>query len=238
MLIALPNAFGDAAHNMAVDASLLSSCPPNTALFRHYGWTEPAITFGYTQKWKSIKEIFPKDLQLCRRSTGGGIVDHRNDWTYSIILSHTLPTSRNPPTKIYQELHRCILEVLKQAQVDCDLAPCPRACDSPNLTLAPNPSQCFLEASANDVLRSDGAKIAGAALKRTRKGLLIQGSILRENLPDTFKYPQFQTNFLAKISQTWAIPIKTPDDLRPYFQRDRIAQEKDRFRSPQWQKKR
>ncbi len=54
-LIILPNAFGDAATNMAVDASLLYTLPKGIAAFRHYGRTEPAITFGYTQRIAEIQ---------------------------------------------------------------------------------------------------------------------------------------------------------------------------------------
>ena len=44
----LVRAYSDAT-NMAIDASLLYTLPVGIAAFRHYGWTEPAITFGYTQ---------------------------------------------------------------------------------------------------------------------------------------------------------------------------------------------
>lgn len=237
MFIALPNAFGDAAQNMAIDAALLSSIPPETALFRHYGWTEPAITFGYTQKWEAAKNLFPDNLQLCRRITGGGIVDHRNDWTYSILLSRTLTVGNNPPTQLYLELHQSIMEILQQAGIPCHLAPCPRTCDS---TTPPesSPSQCFLEASANDVLSLHGAKIAGAALKRTRDALLIQGSILRESLPDAFDYPRFQADLLTRMSQIWQLPIDKPEDLRPIFNNELIAHENARFKDTEWLKKR
>ena len=237
MFIALPNAYGDAAQNMAIDASLLYSTPPDTALFRHYGWTEPAITFGYAQKWESVKKIFPEGLQFCRRITGGGIVDHRNDWTYSIILSRTLLPGNNPPTQTYLELHQSIHEALNQAKIPCRLAPCPRACDSASPTNDFSASQCFVQASANDVLRPDGAKIAGAALKRTRDALLIQGSILRANLPQNFDYATFQSSFLTLMSEIWNIPITEPEDLREYFKNERIAREKDRFNSSEWLQK-
>jgi lipoate-protein ligase A len=238
MLIALPNAFGDAAQNMAIDAALLSSIPAHTALFRHYGWTEPAATFGYTQKWKAVKALLPDDLRLCRRITGGGIVDHRNDWTYSIHLPRSLPVGDTPPTQLYLELHLSILETLQQAGVPGGLAPCPRTCDAASAPPESAASQCFIEASANDVLRPDGAKIAGAALKRTRDALLIQGSILREHLPDAFDYANFQRNFLARLSRTWELPITEPGDLRPIFQSEHIAREQARFKDPEWLKKR
>ena len=86
MLIALPNAFGDAATNMAIDAALLAHMPVGLAAFRHYGWQEPAATFGYTQQYHKVvtelasgyAPIEPAEVRttLTRRMTGGGIVDH------------------------------------------------------------------------------------------------------------------------------------------------------------------
>ncbi|NCG08202.1 MAG: hypothetical protein GWO81_01315 [Verrucomicrobia bacterium] len=238
MLIALPNAYGDAAQNMAIDAALLSNLSPQTALFRHYGWTEPAATFGYTQKWGAVKKLFPKEIQLCRRITGGGIVDHRNDWTYSIHLPRSLKAGNAPPTQLYLELHQNIGKSLEAEGVAYQLAPCPRTCDSVDPSTDSSASQCFIEASANDVLRPDAAKIAGAALKRTRDALLIQGSILRESLPETFDYARFQINFLNSISQTWGLPITEAEDLRPFFKSELIIREKARFNDPEWLKKR
>ena len=54
MLIALPNAYGDAATNMAIDAAILEGLPKGLAVFRHYGWLEPAVTFGYAQSYESV----------------------------------------------------------------------------------------------------------------------------------------------------------------------------------------
>ena len=50
MLVVLPNTFGDAFTNMAIDAALLDTIPSGAALFRHYGWTEQSLTFGNSQQ--------------------------------------------------------------------------------------------------------------------------------------------------------------------------------------------
>ena len=43
--------------------------------------------------------------------------------------------------------------------------------------------QCFVSPSPNDVMDSAGAKLAGAAQRRTRKGILHQGSVVITSLP-------------------------------------------------------
>lgn len=232
-LIILPNAFGDAATNMAIDASLLYTLPVGIAAFRHYGWTEPAITFGYTQRSAEVRAAFPEDLQLCRRLTGGGIVDHRNDWTYALALQTDLPAAHAPATELYATIHRCIQMALQAQSVTAELAPCPRQCDKTPAALDA-PEQCFLQPTANDVTHPDGTKIAGAAMKRAREGLLVQGSIDRGALPDDFDYHTFAEAFQHALASQLVIPIGTSEDLRTLFNSPRIQQERERFESEAW----
>jgi lipoate-protein ligase A len=237
-LILLPNAFGDAATNMAVDASLLYTLPTGIAAFRHYGWTEPAITFGYTQRIADVQATFPDDdLRLCRRLTGGGIVDHRNDWTYALAIQTDLPAAHTPATELYATLHRCIQGALNEQLIKSQLAPCQRACGQ---TPAKNsaPDQCFVQPTTDDVIRPDGAKIAGAAMKRAREGLLVQGSIDRAALPDAFNFNTFAATFQQGLARELAIPIGTTEDLRTLFDSPRIQQERERFESDVWRNKR
>lgn len=237
-LIILPNAFGDAATNMAVDASLLYTLPKGIAAFRHYGWTEPAITFGYTQRIAEIQAACPYDLCLCRRLTGGGIVDHRNDWTYALALQTDLPAAHAPATELYATIHRCIQQALESQLVKSQLAPCPRACGQPPTAKSAGPDQCFVQPTTDDVIRDDGTKIAGAAMKRTREGLLVQGSIDRGALPDNFDFNTFADTFQQTLSRELAIPIGTTEDLRTLFDSPRIQEERQRFASEAWLNKR
>ncbi|MFT5622170.1 MAG: lipoate-protein ligase A [Bacteroidia bacterium] len=232
-LIILPNAFGDAVTNMAIDASLLYTLPSGIAAFRHYGWTEPAITFGYTQHIAEVRATFTEDLRLCRRLTGGGIVDHRNDWTYALVLQTDLPAAHAPATELYATIHSCMQLALQAQSVPAELAPCPRQCDKTPPALD-TPDQCFLQPTANDVTRPDGTKIAGAAMKRAREGLLVQGSIDRGALPDEFDYHTFAEAFQQALASQLAIPIGTTEDLRTLFSSPRIQQERERFESEAW----
>jgi lipoate-protein ligase A len=234
MLITLPNAYGDAITNMAIDAALMHTLAAETAVFRHYAWTEPAITFGYSQKLATVRTQFPEKLQFCRRLTGGGIVDHRNDWTYSLLLPRKSNVGQKLPVIIYKELHSCILKALASLGVTSQLAPCPRACKASEQEISATSNQCFIQASADDVLRPDGKKIAGAALKRTQDTLLLQGSIDRASLPPTFDFATFQINFIKEICIQWETSETQLDDLRVLFDGERIQLEKTRFASPEW----
>lgn len=237
MLITLPNAYGDAANNMAIDAALLTTLPKGIAVLRHYGWTEPAITFGYTQRFAEVQAGYSEDLTLCRRLTGGGIVDHRNDWTYALILQTELPAAHIPANDFYASLHQAIQNALAEHSVKSQLAPCPKKCGETAARAEPA-SQCFVTPAANDVLLPNGQKIAGAAMKRSRDGLLVQGSIDRATLPADFSFEIFQTALSNQLSAAFDISAGHSEDLRGLFDSELIQTERTRFASDAWTQKR
>ena len=155
---------GRAAWNMALDEAILRAA--QQPLLRFYSWTEPAATFGYFQKYDDVAAA--TDLRpLVRRCTGGGIVPHDNDWTYSLILPSGTDWFGLKAEESYRRAHEWVAAAFGRLQVSAELAPC---CD------AATPGQCFSGYEKHDVLM-DGRKLAGAAQRRIRSGLLIQGSI-------------------------------------------------------------
>ena len=237
MLIVLPNAFGDAATNMAIDSALLETTTGGTAMLRHYGWTEPSITFGYSQRFEEVIATLGDELSLCRRTTGGGIVDHRNDWTYSLVLHVGLTAAQGSSTDLYEKIHASIATALKELGCSTRLAPCPRQCNEAP-PRSEGPDQCFIQPVMNDVLTHEGRKIAGAAMKRTRRGLLIQGSIDRAALEETLDFNSFQNHFTTALSESLALPQEQPEDIRPFFNSEIIEREKEKFSSADWTKRR
>ena len=155
------------AFNMALDEGLLESMARlGQPVLRLYGWTEAAASFGYFQKYAEVESATTL-RPLVRRPTGGGIVPHDADWTYS----WTFPTSNDwyslRAEESYRRVHEWIQGAFARLQVSTELAPgCRKAA----------PGQCFAGYERSDVLRH-GKKIAGAAQRRTRIGLLIQGSV-------------------------------------------------------------
>ena len=69
--------------NMAAD-ELLSR--RGEAWLRIYGWALPAVSFGYFDTATEAASIFPGAQEYIRRWTGGGIVDHRIGYTYTVTL--------------------------------------------------------------------------------------------------------------------------------------------------------
>jgi hypothetical protein len=150
--------------------------------------------FGYFQKYADIAAWTPL-RPLIRRPTGGGLVPHDADWTYSIAIPPSDPWYELRAKESYLRLHQWIAASLRAADIPVELA----AAAHKEI-----PGQCFAGAEQSDVLLK-GRKIAGAAQRRTRDGLLIQGSIQR--LPPNADRSLWQREFLAQIqSDPWTLP--------------------------------
>lgn len=163
---------GEAASNMALDEALLHAAPRlGRPVLRFYGWTEPAASFGYFQKYPQIERLTTL-RPLVRRPTGGGLVPHDADWTYSLVFPPVHYWYSLSATDSYRRVHEWIRAAFARLDLATDLAP---AC-SKSL-----PGQCFQGHEMYDLL-CRGQKIAGAAQRRTRDGLLIQGSVQPQRL--------------------------------------------------------
>jgi lipoate-protein ligase A len=160
--------------NMAIDEVLLSS--GRSAILRFYRWNTPAISFGYFVTFAEAC-VAAGDRVMVRRWTGGGIVPHGTDLTYSIMIGSNDDNFSLPSKIIYQRVHAALSKALSEIGIDTILM----EANEPKLSEA-----CFANPVVSDVVEN-GRKIAGAAQRKTRRGLLHQGSIQRENLNGEFR---------------------------------------------------
>ena len=162
--------------NMAIDEALLETAVVPT--IRFYRWRSPALSFGYFGKFSDVA-IYAAERDLVRRWTGGGIVFHGDDLTYSIVIPAGDPVFDESSIVIYEKIHRALCDALvktgQRAVVAGGVDP---GGFSAATRAAVNASgyNCFTNPVRADVML-DGRKIAGAAQRRTRRGLLQQGSI-------------------------------------------------------------
>src|SRR6187200_3344166 len=98
-----------AAMNMAVDEALLESASISTVRF--YRWRSPALSFGYFGKFTDVA-IYAAERDLVRRWTGGGIVFHGEDLTYSIVIPASDPAFDESSIAIYEKIHRALCQAL------------------------------------------------------------------------------------------------------------------------------
>ncbi len=179
---------------MAFDFLMLQRYQPKEAIrFRHYGWNRPAYTFGLSQKFSYIEsEIHNPQAELCRRPTGGGLVDHANDWTYALVIPNTHPLATGQPIETYRAVHQAIVNAMERQgqEVGLNFA-------SPESAA---PGVCFNKPEVYDVvLKNLPTKVAGAAQKRSKVGFLMQGSIWRP-VVSQLEWNRFYNDFLLELS--------------------------------------
>jgi lipoate-protein ligase A len=243
----LPTRAGGAAENMATDFLLLQRYPAAAhARFRHYGWHRPAFTFGYSQKIAWVRTQLPPDetFDLCRRPTGGGVVDHREDWTYALVIPRGHPLEAARATESYRAVHTALVEALVAQGVPAELKKNsdlvervdPATAGKPDaLEAVPGPGVCFQRPELYDVVQAaTGEKIAGAAQKRNKHGLLFQGSIWRPAVGAGVDadWDRFAADFAARLAAALALgaePTPWPD-----FNEDEVSGLTERYASPEW----
>jgi len=158
-----------AAMNMAIDDALLETA--KIPSIRFYRWNSPALSFGYFGKFADVAD-YAIERDLVRRWTGGGIVFHGDDLTYSIIIPARDAMFAESSMSIYEKIHRALADALAKTGQHAQLA-------TPNSAVTDrrySEGACFANPVRADVL-VNGCKVAGAAQRRTRAGLLHQGSI-------------------------------------------------------------
>ena len=177
---------------MAWDAALLEAAPQVGApVLRFYGWTEPAATFGYFQHFADIDRLTTL-RPIIRRPTGGGLVPHDRDWTYSLAFPPADPWYALKAVESYRRVHEWVQSAFAVCRVSTELSPS---------AVKETPGQCFIGAEQFDVLL-EAKKIAGAAQRRTRDGLLIQGSI---QPPPGIPRETFERAMLDVARQQWNV---------------------------------
>lgn len=172
--------------NMAIDEALLRSFDPTTSLpiLRLYGWSPPALSLGRFQKADQVLNLErcrEDDVPVVRRITGGGVIYHADELTYSIVCA----PGQIPPAASVKDSFRVLTGFLLafyrrlglNAAYALDAAPV-------GTRLGERTAFCFAGKESFDIL-ADGCKIGGNAQRRM-KGLIFQhGSIPLVNRAQT-----------------------------------------------------
>ncbi len=182
--------------NMAIDEALLE-CAKVPSL-RLYRWDHAALSFGYFGRYADVAPQQP-ERDLVRRWTGGGVVLHGEDLTYSLILPARDSFFANSSMSIYAAIHESIRAALVASGKRAELATVAGVVDAGTAVSDRGYSagHCFANPVRADVL-VNGQKVAGAAQRRTRAGLLQQGSIQQVALTE-----DFGDKFAAEMSETY-----------------------------------
>ncbi len=149
---------------MAVDEWLLATA--TEPILRVYQWAGDWASVGYFGKIAEARATIPS-VNWVRRWTGGGLVDHRADWTYSLVIPHPAPLASARGAASYQVIHASLAAALAAEGLGVRLSGADEQTGA---------AMCFENPVHHDLVGTDGRKMAGAGQRRTRLGLLHQGS--------------------------------------------------------------
>jgi lipoate-protein ligase A len=162
----------DVYEQMAADEALCEALPAPYVL-RFYNWKSPGVTFGYSQRRKAVGEAVAAAgnaiTAIVRRPTGGGVVFHETDLTFSFIFH--APGVYFEPGKTYERLHRSISAEYARLGIAFDLL------NEKTKDYAVNDPvmNCFSKPVDKDILYN-GKKVLGGALRKLGDYMLYQAS--------------------------------------------------------------
>lgn len=202
--------------NMAADELL--TCRPECWL-RIYGWSRPSVSFGYFDSSQEAASIFPGEgIEYIRRWTGGGIVDHRSGYTYTLTLPTVEGQFYAPADQLYLWIHRALATALAQCGVPCELL----EADAPDGGRA-----CWASPVASDVVDAAGNKLAGAGQRRYKGAVLHQGLI--QGCTPTEGWPECLARALAP-----QVDIVTGEEPWPGFSQQVADLCREKYCSAAW----
>jgi len=169
----IENEPGKGSYNMAVDDFLFENLgiKPKTFI-RFYTWKRPTVSLGYSQEIRRVLDLEfcrKNGIDIVRRSTGGKLVLHHKEVTYSICSSDSevFTSSLNESYKLVSE---ALINGLKEIGIPAYLA------NESHPSYSRSSLPCFSYPARNEI-KVKGRKIVGSAQKRIGSRFIQHGSI-------------------------------------------------------------
>jgi len=169
--------------NMAADEYLFTAAQREGATFlRFYRWERPTASLGYSQNAERAADLDfcrANGIDVVRRMTGGKLVLHHRELTYSLASSDT-DMFTDTLRESYKRISLGLVRGLELMGLDAGLAPA----SPPAYVRGTMPCFAF---PARDEVEIGGLKIVGSAQKRTGGAFLQHGSVPLEKDEDLLK---------------------------------------------------
>ena len=168
----------DGPENMALDEALLQSFDSHSTqpVLRLYGWSPPALSLGRFQKADDILDLEKcraAGVSVVRRITGGGVIFHADELTYSIVCApHHIPASDSIKDS-FRVLTAFLLQFYRDLGLDAGYAVDRKSSAE---KIGERSEFCFAGKETFDIL-INGRKIGGNAQRRKREVIFQHGSI-------------------------------------------------------------
>ena len=198
---------------MQIDQELLDTLSSRTLpLLRTYSWQRKSITYGYfidIDAYIDVEKAEQLGYDIARRPTGGGLLFHGADFSFTLALAASHPKFVCDIVKSYQVINQALL----------------RALQLPDAILHESEEKTYRHLCMATPTRYDliwqKRKIGGSAQRRTKQGLIHQSSLFLQP-PDWQEVGKIYRGPEVEIAamQAHAAVFVPPKDLLHRFMKE------------------
>lgn len=149
----------------------------SSPLLHFYDWSAPCLTYGYfinQEDYLNLEQMKIEGLLSARRPTGGGISLHLTDFAFSILIPAHSPDFSTNTLDNYALINKKIGKIIAEFSAGY-------SSDNKNEPTLLTKTQsnipfCMAQPTQYDLM-VNGKKVGGAAERKTKQGLLHQGTI-------------------------------------------------------------
>jgi lipoate---protein ligase len=139
---------------------------------RFYDWERKSITYGHfidSNKWLTAGSVEHLGFDIARRPTGGGLIFHYNDFSYTVAIPSHHPKFSQNVLSNYHLINSALLEAVSHIQGSFCLQEQSNR-DSKFTQF------CMATATQYDLIYG-GRKLGGSAQRKTAHGFVHQGTL-------------------------------------------------------------
>lgn len=194
---------------MQLDEELL--CGIEAPVLRFYAWLEPCVTYGYfinPDDW-----LYTQGLDLARRPTGGGLIFHEHDFSFTLALPVDHPFCTLATLERYQAINNKVIQALSQL-----VGPAAFALQSEEPLTCDLTQLCMAHPTKYDLLLS-GKKVGGSSQRKNKLAFIHQSSLFLEPIdwPSIKKWLKDPENVLPVLQNTSASVFSSQRKNRESF---------------------
>jgi lipoate-protein ligase A len=163
---------------MAIDEAIFLSYKENISVptLRLYGWKPATVSIGCSQNPQDTLDLEAckrQNITFVRRPTGGGIIFHDHELTYSLVLAQSDLGLSCRVKESFENITSFLIMAYQDLGIDACFA---KNTSAPKMKDHAIADFCFSRKEEYDIL-VNGKKLGGNAQKRRRNIILQHGSI-------------------------------------------------------------
>lgn len=157
--------------HMHIDDVLLSEGVTHPIL-RFYDWLGDVVTYGYFINPADWLKSVPENSG--RRPTGGGLIFHEGDFSFTLALPVSHPLTQKPVLERYQIINSQVLAAVQKCIPGCDI--CLQIAKHEEIQEGIIDQLCMANPTVYDLLLA-GKKVGGSAQRKNKRAFIHQCSL-------------------------------------------------------------